>query len=140
MTTFRGVDHVGVGVADMGPAKRFYGQVGFSHVLFDYTGEVPGADRRARIVMLDNPAATPIGPGRIKLVQVLDGDGPPPAPSGGGWGELGICEICLHARGVEAVHRKLVAAGAESLMEPLSQLRGTPSSNSKTDSVSIRQP
>ena len=119
MTTFRGVDHVGVGVADTDAAVRFYGQVGFGDVLFDYTGDVPGPDRRARVVMLANADATPIGPGRIKLVQVLDGDGPPPAPAGGGWGELGICEICLHARGVAGVHRQLVAAGADSLMEPL---------------------
>ena len=119
MSTFRGVDHVGIGVADMDAAVAFYGQVGFGDVLFDYTGDVPGPDRRARVVIVDNAAATPIGPGRIKLVQVLDGDGPPPAPTGGGWGELGICEICLHARGVEDVHRQLVAAGAESLMAPL---------------------
>ncbi len=119
MSTFRGVDHVGVGVADMDAAMRFYGQVGFGDVLFDYTGHVPGPGREARVVMLANPGATPIGPGRIKLVQVLDGDGPVPAPTGGGWGELGICEICLHARGVDGVHRALVAAGAESLMEPL---------------------
>ena len=119
MTTFQGVDHVGVGVADMDAAMHFYAQVGFDNVLFDFTGDVPGPERRARVVMLRNPSATPIGPGKIKLVQVLDGDGPPPAPTGGGWGELGICEICLHARGVESVHRHLVAAGAESLMEPL---------------------
>jgi catechol 2,3-dioxygenase-like lactoylglutathione lyase family enzyme len=119
VTTFRGVDHVGVGVADMDAAVEFYGRVGFHDVLFDYTGDVPGPDRRARIVMLANRGATPVGPGRIKLVQVLDGDGPPPAPTEGGWGELGICEICLHARGVEDVHRQLVAAGAESLMPPL---------------------
>ena len=110
---------MGVGVADTDAAVRFYGQVGFGDVLFDYTGDVPGPDRRARVVMLANAGATPIGPGRIKLVQVLDGDGPPPAPAGGGWGELGICEICLHARGVAGVHRQLVAAGADSLMEPL---------------------
>ena len=114
-----GVDHVGVGVADMEEAKAFYGRVGFSDVRFDYTGRVPGPDREARVVMLSNPGATPVGAGGIKLVQVLDGDGPPPAPTGGGWGELGICEICLHARGVTDVHRSLVAAGAESLMEPL---------------------
>ena len=120
MTTFRGVDNVGVGVADMDSALAFYGQVGFSDVLFDWTGRVSGPDREARVAMLANPGATPIGAGRIKLVQVLDGDGPPPAPTGGGWGELGVCEICLHARGVERVHRDLVAAGAESLMDPLS--------------------
>jgi catechol 2,3-dioxygenase-like lactoylglutathione lyase family enzyme len=119
MGTFRGVDHVGVGVADIDEAKAFYGRVGFSEVRFEYTGVVPGPNREARVAMLANPGATPIGPGAIKLVQVLDGDGPPPAPAGGGWGELGICEICLHARGVEQVHRDLVAAGAESLMEPL---------------------
>jgi catechol 2,3-dioxygenase-like lactoylglutathione lyase family enzyme len=116
--TFNGVDHVGVGVADMDAAVKFYGHVGFSDTLFDYTGDVPGPDRRARVVMLANPAATPVGPGRIKLVQVLDGDGPPAMPSGGGWGELGVCEICLHARDVRAVHGELVAAGAQNLMEP----------------------
>ncbi len=119
MSIFKGVDHVGVGVADMEEAKAFYGRVGFSDVRFDYTGRVPGPDREARVVMLSNPGATPVGAGGIKLVQVLDGDGAPPAPTGGGWGELGICEICLHARGVTDVHRSLVAAGAESLMEPL---------------------
>ena len=118
MTAFRGVDHVGVGVADMDAALRFYGQVGFTEVLFDYTGKVPGPDREARVVMLGNLGATPVGPGAIKLVQVLDGAGPPPAPTGGGWGELGICEICLHVRGVEGLHEQLVAAGAASLMEP----------------------
>ena len=119
MTQFRGVDHVGVGVADVDVAIGFYGDVGFADVLFDYTGTVPGPDREARVVMLANPGATPVGPGRIKLVQVLEGDGPPPAPTGGGWGELGVSEICLHARGVEEVHRELLAAGAQSLMEPL---------------------
>jgi catechol 2,3-dioxygenase-like lactoylglutathione lyase family enzyme len=119
VTAFRGVDHVGVGVADMEAAKAFYSRVGFSDVRFDWTGLVPGPDREARVVMLSNPGATPVGAGSIKLVQLVDGDGPPPAPTGGGWGELGVCEICLHARGVPDVHASLVAAGAESLMEPL---------------------
>ncbi len=125
---FRGVDHIGVGVGDMDVAIEFYGRVGFSDVLFDYTGAVPGteaftsgAPRQARIAMLGNPSATPIGPGRIKLVQVLDGDGPPPIPEGTGWGELGICEICLHVRDLEAVHERLAALpGGGTLMAPLS--------------------
>lgn len=117
---FRGVDHIGVGVGDMEEALAFYDRLGFSERLFDYRGPVPGPDREARVVMLANPHATPIGPGRLKLVEVLDGDGPPPAPTGGGWGELGICEVCLHVRGVEEVHRRLVREGAASLMEPLS--------------------
>lgn len=78
---FSGVDHVGVGVGDMDEGIAFYGRVGFSDVLFDYTGEVPGTEtftagtpRRARVAMLSNPEATPVGPGRIKLVQVLDGE------------------------------------------------------------------
>jgi len=123
---FSGVDHVGVGVGDMDEGISFYGRVGFSDVLFDWTGEVPGTDvfgggspRRARVAMLSNPGATPIGPGRVKLVQVLDGDGPPPVPAGQGWGEVGVCEICLHVRDVYAVHDRLVEAGATSLMAPL---------------------
>ena len=51
--------------------------------------------------MLESSGATPIGPGRVKLVQVLDGDGPPPVPAGQAWGEVGVCEICLHVRGVQ---------------------------------------
>ena len=125
--TFSGVDHVGVGVGDMDAGIAFYAQVGFSDVLFDYTGEVPGTEafthdgpRRARVVMLANPSSTPIGPGRLKLVEVLDGDGPPPAPAGQAWGELGICEVCLHVRDAKAVHDQLVSeAGARSLMVPL---------------------
>jgi catechol 2,3-dioxygenase-like lactoylglutathione lyase family enzyme len=41
---FRGVDHIGIGVGDVDVAIDFYGRVGFSDVLFDYTGTVPGTD------------------------------------------------------------------------------------------------
>ena len=82
-----GVDHVGVGVGDVDEAIEFYGRhVGFDRVLFDYTGELPGLEAvagcvaDARVAMLENSDATPIGPGRVKLVQMLDGDGPPPVP------------------------------------------------------------
>ncbi len=124
---FLGVDHIGVGVGDLDAALAFYGGVGFSQVLFEYTGEVTCIEllgprrRRARVAMVANPQATPVGPGKLKLVQVLDGDGPPPPPAGQVWGEVGVCEICLHVRGVQAVHDRLVGElGARSLMAPLS--------------------
>jgi len=126
MSTFAGVDHVGVGVGDIDVAIEFYGRhVGFDRVLFDYTGVLPGLaavagrEPSVRVAMLANRDATPIGPGRVKLVQVLDGDGPPPIPAGQAWGEVGVCEICLHVRDVPAVHRALVASGCASLMEPM---------------------
>jgi catechol 2,3-dioxygenase-like lactoylglutathione lyase family enzyme len=127
MSAFQGVDHVGVGVSDVDAAIEFYGRsVGFDRVLFDWTGELGGLEAYAgraphvRIAMLENGGATPIGAGRVKLVQVLDGDGPPPVPEGQAWGEVGVCEICLHVRGVSEVHAGLVAAGCEELMPPIS--------------------
>jgi catechol 2,3-dioxygenase-like lactoylglutathione lyase family enzyme len=127
VTSFLGVDHVGVGVADADEAIEFYGRhVGFDRVLFDRTGDVPGLEAiagrtpTARVAMLESSSATPVGPGRVKLVQVLDGDGPPSPPAGQAWGEVGVCEICLHVRGVQDVHDQLVAAGCASLMEPTS--------------------
>ncbi len=127
MSVFRGVDHIGIGVGDIDEAIAFYGRhVGFDEVLFDWSGAVPGLEAlagrtpQARVAMLASSAATPVGPGRIKLVQVLDGDGPPPRPEGQAWGEVGVCEVCLHVRDVEAVHRGLVAAGCDELMAPMS--------------------
>ena len=126
---FKGVDHVGVGVGDMDAALWWFGRsLGFSQVLFDYTGELPGLEEltlrrrtRARVAMLASPFATPIGPGRIKLVQVLEDGGAPPLPGDAGWGELGICEVCVHARNVPAVHEQLVhARGCTELMAPVS--------------------
>jgi len=126
---FRGVDHVGIGVADMGAALEFFGQrLGFSDVLFDHTGDLPGIEElthrrrtRARVAMLASQCPTPLGPGRIKLVQTLEEGGTPAAPPGTGWGEIGICEVCLHARDVPQVHKQLVdGLGCTSLMEPVS--------------------
>ncbi len=125
---FVGVDHVGIGVGDLEAAVAFYGRIGFAEVLLEYEGPVPGTEvftgadpRRVRMAMVASSTPTPVGPGRLKLVEVTDGAGPPPAPPGQAWGEVGVCEICLHARNVPAVHERLVAeAGAISLMEPLS--------------------
>jgi catechol 2,3-dioxygenase-like lactoylglutathione lyase family enzyme len=127
VSVFQGVDHVGVGVGDVDAAIEFYGRnVGFDRVLFDWTGELVGLESfagrapRVRIAMVENGRATPIGPGRVKLVQLLDGEGTAPTPEGQAWGEVGVCEICLHVRGVAAVHESLVAAGCEELMAPMS--------------------
>jgi len=126
VSVFQGVDHVGVGVGDVDEAIAFYGRhVGFDRVLFDVTAELPAVEAfagrapRARVAMLESSGATPIGPGRVKLVQVLDGDGPAPVPAGQAWGEVGVCEICLHVRGVAEVHASLVAAGCADLMPPM---------------------
>ena len=113
---FAGVDHVGIGVEDMGTALEFFSQrLGFSDVLFDHTGDLPGLEElthrprtRARVAMVASRCPTPLGPGRVKLVQVLEDGGTPAAPAGLGWGEVGICEVCLHARDVARVHKELV--------------------------------
>jgi catechol 2,3-dioxygenase-like lactoylglutathione lyase family enzyme len=123
---FAGVDHVGLGVADMDAALEFFGErMAFSRVLFDYTGDLPGLDdlthrrrTRARVVMLANRHMTPLGPGKIKLVQLLESGGAPPRPAGACYGEIGICEVCVHVRDVRAVHKQLLAAGCTELMEP----------------------
>ena len=67
-----------------GRGARVLRPVGFADVLFDYTGRrarEPATARRGSRCSATR-GATPVGPGRIKLVQVLDGDGPPPAPDG----------------------------------------------------------
>ncbi len=119
--------------------------VGFDDVRFDWTGEVPGIEalagrgRRRRGSRCSRAALRrPVGPGRIKLVQVLDGDGPPPPPEGQAWGEVGVCEICLHVRGVEDVHararrRRLRGADAADQRRPSS--RTTSPSTSPTSPI-----
>lgn len=85
---FQGVQHAGVGVGDMDIALEFWqNKIGFKRVLFDYTGRVPGLSQithtentQARMVMLQHENTTRLGPGFVKLVQRLDGDGPPPLP------------------------------------------------------------
>lgn len=133
MTTFQGVDHAGIGVGDMEQALEFWSRkLGFTELFFDYTGPVPGLEEvakskgvKARIVMLGNKHTTRLGPGKIKLVQRLDGAGAPPYPAGIGYGEVGLAEVCLHTLHTEQIFRKLVDKdGCKSLMEPLSAAVG----------------
>lgn len=126
---FTGVDHAGIGVGDMDKAFDFWmGKLGFTEVFFDYVGPVPGleeithkSDVKARIVMLGNRFTTRLGPGKVKLVQRLDGDGPPPLPAAIGYGEVGLAEVCLHTLHTEKIFRRLVdELGCQPLMEVLS--------------------
>jgi len=125
---FQGVQHAGVGVGDMDIALEFWqNKIGFKRVLFDYTGPVPGLSQithtentQARMVMLQHENTTRLGPGFVKLVQRLDGAGPPPLPPGIGYGEIGLAEVCLHVRDVYSCFDELVnAKGCEPLMQPL---------------------
>jgi catechol 2,3-dioxygenase-like lactoylglutathione lyase family enzyme len=124
LLTTLGVEHIGVGVTDMERSLRFYADLGFTAVDFDYEGPVPGLERVAgrdgviaRVVMLRSANETPLGFAAIKLVHTTDA---PPAPllQGIAWGEPGICEICVHARDQAGVYRRLVERGHRSLMEP----------------------
>lgn len=122
---FAGVDHIGVGVTDMERSLRFYAALGFTDVAFDVTTDLPGLApltghdaTTARVVLVRNAGATPLGPGALKLVQTTDRT-PAPAPEGQAWGELGICEICLHVKDQPAMFRRLTEElGATPLMPP----------------------
>jgi catechol 2,3-dioxygenase-like lactoylglutathione lyase family enzyme len=125
---FLGVDHAGIGVSNMEKAFEFWVEkLGFTEVFFDYTGAVPGLeeitkrnDVRARIVMLGNRNTTRLGPGKVKLVQRLDGAGAPPLPLGIGYGEVGLAEVCLHTRKTHEIFRHLVDdLKCEPLMTPV---------------------
>lgn len=133
MSEFLGVDHAGIGVGDMDKAFSFWtDKLGFTKVFFDYTGPVPGLEEitknkntKARIVMLGNKFTTRLGPGKVKLVQRLDGLGAPVYPPAIGYGEVGLAEVCLHTLHTEKIFRDLVdKRGCKSLMEPLSAAVG----------------
>jgi catechol 2,3-dioxygenase-like lactoylglutathione lyase family enzyme len=130
---FLGVDHAGIGVGDMQEAFEFWiEKLGFTEVYFDYTGPVPGLeeitkkrDVKARIVMLGNRNTTRLGPGKVKLVQRLDGDGAPPLPAAIGYGEVGLAEVCLHTLKTHEIFRHLVDdLHCEPLMTPLTAAVG----------------
>lgn len=120
-----GVDHIGVGVSDVQRSMDFYAELGFTQVAFDHAGPLPGLERvagrpgvHARVVLLRAANETVLGPAAVKLVHTTDAP-PPPMPDGMAWGEPGICEVCIHARGQAALYRRLVDdLGHTGLMEP----------------------
>ena len=122
--TLTGLDHIGIGVSDMVTAMKFYAALGFTDLAFDYSGPLPGtsevsghSETPARVVYLRAANPTVLGRASVKLVHFTDRPNPP-RPSGQAWGELGICEVCVHVHGQKEFHRQLVAAGHTSLMEP----------------------
>lgn len=122
--TMLGLDHIGVGVTDVDRSLKFYAELGFTDIAFDYTGELAGlsaltgeAANRARIVLVRSNNPTVLGRAAIKLVQFLDRP-QPPMPSGMAWGEPGICEVCIHVNGQSAFYESLAAQGHQMLMEP----------------------
>lgn len=121
---FLGVDHIGVGVSDVERSIAFYARLGFTDVAFDYEGPLGGlggvADRdaaTARVVMLRPGTPTVLGQAAVKLVHTTDAP-PPPMPDGMGWGEPGVCEVCVHVREQDRLYEELVGSGVEALMEP----------------------
>jgi catechol 2,3-dioxygenase-like lactoylglutathione lyase family enzyme len=122
--TLTGLDHIGLGVSDMAKSLAFFAELGFVDAAFDYQGPLPGLSSvtgheatEARVVYLRTATPTVLGRASIKLVQLLDRP-QPPLPAGFAWGELGICEVCVHVHNQADFFRDLVARGHTGLMEP----------------------
>jgi catechol 2,3-dioxygenase-like lactoylglutathione lyase family enzyme len=120
-----GVDHIGVGVADVDRSIAFYSQLGFDQIAFDEELTLTGLERvagrpsvTARVAMLRPGQPTALGLASVKLVSITDRT-PPPLPEGIGWGEPGVCEVCVHVKDQAGLYRKLVDEhGVTGLMEP----------------------
>ena len=115
---FKGVDHIGVGVGDMDDGDRLLRPPSASATCCSTTpASVPGTEaftgrqpRRARVAMLSNPRRDT---GRARRAssscRCSTATGRRRSPPGQAWGEVGVCEVCLHVRDVDAVHERLVA-------------------------------
>ena len=123
-----GLDHIGIGVSDMDVSLKFYAELGFTDVAFDYTGELGGLSTvtgqqstEARVVYVRSANPTILGRSGIKLVHITNRQ-QPPLPDGFAYGEPGICEVCVHVKEYEEFHERLMDAGHKSLMEPNDQI------------------
>jgi catechol 2,3-dioxygenase-like lactoylglutathione lyase family enzyme len=122
--TLTGLDHIGLGVTDMATSLDFFADLGFTDVAFDYEGPLPGLSAvtrhestEARVVLVRTANPSVLGRAAIKLVQILNRP-QPPLPPGIAWGELGICEVCIHVHGQASFYNELVAGGHTGIMEP----------------------
>ena len=126
---FRGINYVGIGVSDMDRSLKFYGELlGFTEVMFDYTGSIPGMEKvtgkpetKARIVMLKNQNTGPLGLGMIKLVQLLPPDKPEPCSVALTrlWADIDIAEVCFNTRvGARKIFEQLVDKGVKAALTP----------------------
>jgi len=123
-----GVNFVGIGVSDIDKSIKFYSEYfGFSEVMFDYTGSLPGMERvtnksdtKARVAMLNNPNKGSIGLGMIKLVKLLsDIQEPCTVIDSTMWGDIGIAECCFHCKvSSEAIFSKLWQHGLRAALTP----------------------
>lgn len=125
---FKGVNYVGIGVSDMDRSLKFYGDLlGFTEVMFDYTGFLPGMEKvtgkpktKARVVMLKNQNMGPLGLGMIKLVHLLPPDKPEPLPADMLWGEIGVSEVALNTYGTADKFGEMVLKGCKPILTPAS--------------------
>ena len=126
---FQGVNYVGMGVSDMDRSLKFYGELlGFTQVMFDYTGSLPGMEKvagkpetKARVVMLKNQNTGPLGLGMIKLVQLLPPDKPEPCTVALTrlWPDIDIAEVCFNTRvGARKIFEQLVDKGVKAALIP----------------------
>jgi catechol 2,3-dioxygenase-like lactoylglutathione lyase family enzyme len=124
----KGVNHVGIGVSDMNRSMKFYGDLGFEQIMFDYTGILPGMEQvtgnpetKARVVMLKNKNEGPVGLGMIKLIYILPPAKAEPCTIAGEslWGDIGVAEAAFNIRGgVPKVFGALIEKGVKAALTP----------------------
>ncbi len=120
-----GVDHIGVGVSDMERSFAFYAGARLHRGRLRRGARAARARARrrapgvtARVAMLRPGSPTALGMAAVKLVSTTD-QAPPPMPEGIGWGEPGVCEVCVHVKDQAGTYRRLVDEhGVTGLMEP----------------------
>jgi len=124
----KGVNYVGIGVSDIDKSLKFYGDLlGFTEVMFDYTGSLPGMEKvkdkpetKARVVMLKNQNIGPLGLGMIELIQLLPPAKPEPCVVAIDrlWGDVGLAEVAFNTRNSAKVFEMLLEKGVKAVVTP----------------------